>query len=239
MRIAICSACMPPMVTKKRSGSRQRQRPYEPASCSARSPGAQLRDARAARCRRSRPSASALCRGLDDEARRRQIALADPERDQPLPAAPVVEHLDDAAVAARRAPPGGSCRGGDAAEAIGGRTGGWNGGHGEVVRSWDRRVREGAPLCHRKAARLLNLVNPCHLRRIIAGMPSSPCFGRDQASVSPGGEKVADFGQQHLLVRWARPARPGAAASCAAHAVDALDHQEQHPGDDQEVDDAR
>ena len=34
---------------------------------------------------------------LADERRRRQVALADPQRNEPLPAAAVIEHLDDAA----------------------------------------------------------------------------------------------------------------------------------------------
>src|SRR5262249_39469850 len=35
--------------------------------------------------------------GFRDEGRRRQVALSDPERDQPLPAAAVVEHFHNAA----------------------------------------------------------------------------------------------------------------------------------------------
>ncbi len=35
--------------------------------------------------------------GLGDEVGRRQVAFADPQRHQPLTAAPVVEHFDDAA----------------------------------------------------------------------------------------------------------------------------------------------
>ena len=51
---------------------------------------------------------AAVERGLgrvDDEARRRPVALADPQRDQALPAAAIVEHFDDAARRRRRASP--------------------------------------------------------------------------------------------------------------------------------------
>ena len=93
MRQAIWIACMPPPVTKKRSGAK---RLAVGALVIAGERRAQLRDAALmgveglAGGQRSR-------RRIGDEGRGRQVAFADPERDQALPAAAVIEHFDNAA----------------------------------------------------------------------------------------------------------------------------------------------
>ena len=58
--------------------------------------GAQLRDA-ALMGIEGLAGGQRLRRRIGDEVRRRQVAFADPERDQPLAPAAVVEHFDDAA----------------------------------------------------------------------------------------------------------------------------------------------
>ena len=102
MRIAICRACMPPIVTKKRSGEKGSRPSGEGAAVDAASYRRAIASAapgcRAGRCRRSRPPRRDRRGRLADEGRRRQVAFADPERDQALPVAAVVEDLDDAAL---------------------------------------------------------------------------------------------------------------------------------------------
>ena len=88
---------------------------------------------------------------LDDELRRRQVALADPERDQTLAAAPVIEHLDDAAQldgAQRRAEFRSSQSRGDGAfaETIGSIAASWTrGGAAARGRAPSTRRSRGAP----------------------------------------------------------------------------------------------
>ena len=98
MRAAMSSACMPPMVTKKRSGANSPP-PGRRAIDARHVAGdrvAQIGDAALMGVERL----AAIERGLGrvgDEGRRRQVAFADPQRDQALAAAAVVEDFDDAA----------------------------------------------------------------------------------------------------------------------------------------------